>query len=308
MTVPVAFLVFNRPDCTARVFARIREARPPRLLVVADGPRPDRPDDAQRCAEVRRLIDDGVDWPCVVERNYAEGNLGCALRISSGLDWAFSRAERLIVLEDDCLPDLSFFRFCEEMLERYATDERIGQVCGCTRYFSRVDRAESYLFSRYGPIWGWASWSRAWRHYDLQMKNWPEVRASGKLRKVVQSQAEYEIRLALYNQLHEKRPTTWDYQWGYTKLTKELLSIMPAVNLIENLGFSGEQTHGQATASFELKTGSVDFPLRHPPTVKADGEFDQAYSKAFVSPQRGLRAWLRNWKHRASKILSYATR
>lgn len=308
MNIAVAFLVFNRPDCTARVFERIRAARPSRLLVVADGPRANRPDDAGRCAEVRQIIDQGVDWPCVVERNYAEANLGCAVRISSGLDWAFGCAERLIVLEDDCLPDPSFFRFCEEMLERYANDEQVAQICGCTRYFSRMDRPESYLFTRYGPIWGWASWSRAWRHYDLQMRSWPEVRASGKLRASVQSQAEYDVRLDLYDRLYAQPSITWDYQWGYAKLANGLLSVMPCVNLIENLGFTGERTNGQATATFELTLDSLSFPLRHPLTLKPDAEFDRAYSNAFVSPQRGLRAWLRKLKRGITKYFSHATR
>ena len=141
MITPVAFVVFNRPACTARTLAAIRQAQPPRLLVIADGPRPAHPDDVKLCADVRNIVDEGVDWPCEVERNYAVGNLGCALRVSSGLTWAFSRAERLVVIEDDCLPDPSFFWFCDELLGRYADDTRIGQICGCPRYFSTIDRS-----------------------------------------------------------------------------------------------------------------------------------------------------------------------
>jgi len=283
VNTPVAFVVFNRPDCAARTLAAIRDARPPRLMVVADGPRPGNRDDADKCAAVRRLIEDGIDWPCEVERNYSDINLGCAERVAGGLTWAFSRCERLVVIEDDCLPDESFFRFCDELLERYANDTRVGQVCGCPRYFSTVERGTSYIFSRYGAIWGWASWRRAWASYSLRLESWPRFYASGGLDAVVQSRAERALRAALYRRLHEEKPDTWDFQWGYAKLSQGMLSAVPCRNLIENIGFAGGGAHVAQGSTFGLYRTHLDFPLVHPEFVLPDIPFDRAFSRAFTS-------------------------
>ena len=283
MTTPVAFIVFNRLECTARTLAAIREARPPRLFMIADGPRPTRPDEAETCAAVRKLIEEGIDWPCEVERNYSDTNLGCAVRVAGGLTWAFSRSERLVVVEDDCLPDQSFFWLCDELLERYANDTRVGQISACPRYFSSIERTSSYIFSRYGAIWGWASWRRAWNSYSLQLESWPRFQASGGLNAVVQSRAEYLLRESLYKRLHEQPPDTWDYQWGYAKLSQGMLSAVPCKNLIENIGFTGGGAHISPGSKFELSRLSLDRPLRHPDFVLPDTIFDRAYSHAFTS-------------------------
>ena len=115
LNTPVAFLIFNRPHTTQRVFAEIAKARPPKLLVVADGPRNDRPGEAELCAQTRAIIDQ-VDWDCEVLTHYADKNMGCKKRIASGIDWVFTQVEEAIILEDDCLPEASFFQFCEENL------------------------------------------------------------------------------------------------------------------------------------------------------------------------------------------------
>ena len=279
MKNPIAFLVFNRPECTARTFAAIREARPPRLLIIADGPRETHPHDVEKCMAVRALIDQGVDWPCIVERNYAPGNLGCAKRVAGGLTWAFERAEQLVVVEDDCLPDNSFFEFCDELLFRYSADTRVGQICGCSRYVSNVDRNTSYIFSRYGPIWGWASWRRAWSTYDLAMATWPRFRAMKGLDGVTQSPAEAKFRTSLYDELYTRDSScTWDFQWGYAKLSQGLLSIIPTQNLITNIGDGADATHPVGRSSFHLTSHSMNRPLIHPEFVLPDQEFDRMFS------------------------------
>jgi hypothetical protein len=276
----VAFLVFNRPDCTRQTLAEIRRARPTKLFVVADGPREGHPTDVSRCEEVRRLVNEGVDWPCDVLRNYSDANLGCAARVASGLNWAFSLSEELIVIEDDCLPDPSFFRYCEELLRRYRNDTRIGQICGTPLITAELKRESSYIFSRYGPIWGWASWRRAWDYYDLELKNWPKMRAARGLRSVVQSDAELQWRMNLYDSLHAGPPITWDFQWGYAKLTQSLLSIIPCRNLVANIGFSVDATH-----TIGRKTGfahhTMDDPILHPKWVLPDPDFDRSFSRRY---------------------------
>lgn len=194
MSVPVVILAFDRPAETRRVLDAVRSYRPAKLLVVTDGPHPGREDDAVNCAAVRAIFDRDIDWPCEVARDDSPKNLGCARRIASGLDWAFKREAALIVLEDDCVPAPSFFPYCEELLARYADTPEVGQICGCTRYHSTVDRPESYLFSRYGPVWGWAALRRAWQQYDLRLSCWPAVRESGRLRQVCRNEAEHAKR------------------------------------------------------------------------------------------------------------------
>ena len=294
MNTPVAFIVFNRAECVRRTLAAIRLARPPRLLIIADGPRDSRPDDPAKCAAVRKLVEEGVDWPCEIERNYATRNLGCAERLASGLTWAFSRSERLIVIEDDCLPDPSFFGFCEELLERYANDTRVGQISGCPMFFSEIDRASSYIFSRYGSIWGWASWRRAWNYYDLKIESWPRFSQGGGLDAVVHSQAEYKKRKRLYSEMHGAQVfDSWDYQWGYAKFSQGLLSVVPCRNLIENTGYGPDGTHYGPEDKFTLKRFSMERPLRHPEFVIPDLRFDRAFGAADTKNMFGPPLWER---------------
>ena len=293
MNSAVALIIFNRPDCTAMTLAAIRAARPPRLFVIADGPRAHRPEDAAMCAAARKVVDEGVDWPCEVERNYSDTNLGCGIRPATGLTWAFSRSERLIVLEDDCVPDPSFFWFCDEMLERYADDSRGGQISGCPCHFSTIDRPTSYIFSRNGPCWGWASWRRAWDSYDITMASWPEFSASAAVSTLGFSPAERVRRIALYGSLYKtQRTDVWDYQWSYAKARRGMLSIMPCRNLIENVGFDGGGTHFAPGSKFGLVRSHLERPLRHPELVVPDARFDRAYSEEFLSTH-GAPLWRR---------------
>ncbi|MCW5549112.1 MAG: hypothetical protein KIT44_09130, partial [Opitutaceae bacterium] len=159
---PVALLVFNRPELTMRLLSVIRSVRPAKLYVVADGPRVNHPGDAAACEAVRELIRTQVDWPCELHKDYATSNLGCGRRVSSGIDWVLGRENEAVFLEDDCVPHPTFFRFCTELLERYRDNERVAQICGSRIIAEQPGQSASYSFSRYGPVWGWATWRRAW--------------------------------------------------------------------------------------------------------------------------------------------------
>ncbi len=172
---PVVVIIFKRTDTTEKVFEAIRLAKPPKLFVIADGPRADHPGEAEKCEAARAIIE-RVDWECEVLKNYSDTNLGCAKRVSSGLDWVFSNVEEAIILEDDCVPHLTFFPFCEELLEKYRYDTRIASISGQNVQFGRERTNYSYYFSRYNHCWGWATWRRAWQHFDFDMKLWPEIK------------------------------------------------------------------------------------------------------------------------------------
>ncbi len=285
---PVAMMVFNRPDLTTRLFEVVRAARPSRLLVVADGPRPGRPGEAEACARVRAAVD-RVDWPCEVEREFSEVNLGCRRRISSGLDWVFRQAEEAIILEDDCIPDPAFFRFCDEVLERHRGDERIMAVTGCNYLFGRPRGTASYYFSHHMLVWGWASWRRAWRHYDVAMTDWPAFRRGPWLRDVLGSRAAAAGLRYRLDLTHAGRIDTWDYQWSFAILRREGLVATPSVNLVRNVGAGPDATHPTEEGLLHNQTvGQFAFPIVHPDEIRRDVEADALVQRLFTPSPRTL--------------------
>jgi hypothetical protein len=293
---PVAFLIFNRPDTTEKVFREIARVRPERLLVVADGARPDKPGEAEKCAAARAIIE-RVDWDCEVLKNYSDANLGCRLRVSSGLDWVFDIVEEAVILEDDCLPSPSFFPFCAELLARYRDDSRVMQICGSNFLKGWRRNEHSYYFSNYGPIWGWASWRRAWKLYDVEMKLWPELKEKRLLEDLCLNAGEVEQRRKIYDMVFSGEMDTWDLQWGFAKLVNSGLSITPSVNLVSNIGFGAGATH---TSSDDhpfsaVKGQELAFPLSHPSFIMRDRLCDLKYINDFMlgKTRRGLKSILR---------------
>jgi len=267
MRTPVVFIIFNRPETTLRVFEEIRRARPTKLLVVADGPRTDRKGEEKLVAATRAIINQ-VDWPCEVLKNYSGTNLGCKKRVSSGINWVFDTVEEAIILEDDCLPDPSFFPFCEELLEKYRNDERIGQIGGVNFQFGNNVTEYSYYFSRYSHIWGWASWRRVWQGYDVEMKRWKEIKATKKLNNIFEEREIIEYWTDIFNRVYRNKIDTWDYQWSFHLMINEKLTILPHVNLISNIGFSNNATHTTGKSRFDnLDRERIEFPLKHPPDI-----------------------------------------
>jgi hypothetical protein len=275
----VALIIFNRPETTARVFREIRKARPSLLLVVGDGPRPDRTDDKEQCTLARAIVDQ-IDWDCEVRTNYSDVNLGCRDRVSSGLDWIFSEVEEAVILEDDCLPHPTFFQFCEEMLEKFRHDERIGHIGGANLQFGRKRGSCSYYFSRYSNIWGWASWRRAWINYDVDMDLWPEVRDGQWLNDLFGRTDVANYWRFIFDRVYRGEIDTWDYQRLFQCLIHGRLTVLPNVNLISNIGFNMNPTHttGKSRLS-NMKTEPMIFPLVHPPFIIRDASADR-YTEA----------------------------
>jgi len=273
LKTPVAFLVFNRPDTTQQVFTAIRQARPETLLVVADGPRPDRYGEADLCAATRAIIDQ-VDWPCDVLTNYADSNMGCKQRISSGLDWVFGQVEEAIVLEDDCLPHPSFFPFCEQLLERYRDDERVMMIGGTNYLLDRLVVPESYFFSRYFAIWGWASWRRAWGKYDIAMKEWERFRSENQVKSFFSQKFMQRYVTDMFDAAYQNRINTWDIQWFYSGLFNNGMSAVSKVNLISNIGICGTHTSGDTSNNF-FPTYDIEVDdLKHPCQVYPNFVYD----------------------------------
>lgn len=270
LLTPVVFIIFKRPDTTRRVFEVIRHVKPTRLLVVADGPRHDRPGEAEKCASARAIVE-SVDWDCEVLRNYSNINLGCKRRVSSGLDWVFDTFEEAVILEDDCLPHPTFFRFCQELLEKYRDDERVMVISGDNLLFGHKRTNYSYYFSRYYHCWGWATWRRAWLHYDGEIRLWPEIKDGDWLKDIFGRSAVVRYRSSILQRVYEGKIDTWDYQWAFSCWTQNGLSIIPNVNLVSNIGFGSEETHTKNTSRVaNMDVEAMNFPLKHPPFVIRD--------------------------------------
>ena len=283
LTTPVALFVFNRPDTTARVFEQIRQAKPSKLFVIADGPRPTHPQDVAGCAATRAIVQQ-VDWDCECFFNYANGNMGCKTRMSSGLDWVFSTVEEAIILEHDTLPHPTFFRFCQELLTQYRDDTRVMNISGCNFQFGQQQTSYSYYFSHFVHCWGWGSWRRAWRHYDVNMSLWPEAARGGYLSSILG----HDLGLTYWHKIFELTYlgyiNTWDYQWVFNCWSQNGLSILPQVNLVSNIGFDDQGTHTTNSSSrvANLATEPMNFPLLAPlfllPDVAADEITQQLYT------------------------------
>jgi len=266
LTTPVAFMIFNRPDLTQRVFEVITKAKPKQLFVVADGPR--FPEEAEKCEQARAVIE-GVDWECDVFKNYSGKNLGCGRRISTGIDWVFSEVEEAIFLEDDTLPDLSFFPYCEVLLQHYRHDERIMTVNGNNFQSGQRRTDYSYHFSKYCSCWGWASWRRAWKHYDYEMKTWPDFKRAGMMKMICPDLYEQQFWTKLFDSMFENpgEIDTWDHQWKYACWSQNGLAIEPSVNLVGNIGLGrpdASHTGGHNPLLSELSKTQEMWEIRHP--------------------------------------------
>ena len=242
--------------------------------MIADGPRPTMPKDEQLCRGTREIVS-SPDWPCRLMTNFAEENLGCRRRVSSGLDWVFQECPEAIILEDDCIPCPSFFDFCSEMLQRYRNDTRIVHISGDNFQDGTRRGKASYFFSRYPHTWGWATWRRAWRHYDVSISTWPEDREQRWLQSVLDEPREIKYWEDIFERLHSGMIDTWDYQWVYTCWHLAGLSILPNENLVTNIGAGPDATHlgdGHSTVGIPTR-GLVE--CTHPVGVVRDEEADR---------------------------------
>jgi hypothetical protein len=280
----VALFAFARPDTTERVLAAIREARPRQLLVVADAPPADSPELAARCAEVRRLVH-AIDWDCELRTHYADRHMGLNRRVETGLGWVFDTVEEAIVLEDDCRPHPSFFRFCAEALARHRDDPRVTTISGDNFDFGAGPAGPSYRYSRYPLIWGWATWRRAWRAHDPRMSRWPELREAGWLGRLFDDPHAVAYWGHHFDLTH-RGEGSWDYAWTFTSWLDGVLAVTPAVNLVSNIGFGSDATHTRdddLSPFANLDAGEMRFPLRHPTAVAPDREADRLLEDVLFS-------------------------
>lgn len=242
MNTPILFLVFNRPDATRQVFQAIRRAKPTKLFVAADGPRLNKESEKEKCELVRNIVTQ-IDWDCELTTLFRETNLGCGKAVSEAITWFFEHVEEGIILEDDCLPAESFFYYCPELLHMYRNDEKIMHIGGCN-FQNGIKRGRGdYYFSSIAHIWGWATWKRAWDKYDYNMNGYSDNGCIEMLNKLYRQNHIINYWVNIYNAMSNGMIDTWDYQWQYTLLINNGMSISPNINMVSNIGFGINATH-----------------------------------------------------------------
>ncbi len=275
LNTPVLLIIFNRPDTTIKVFNEIRKIKPKELFVAADGPRFDVQTDIVNCKKTRQLIDNNIDWDCNVHKLYHDNNLGCGIAPSTAITWFFSHVEQGIIIEDDCLPNESFFDFCEELLNKYKNNHKIMHISGDNYLFGKKKIKKSYYFSKYPHIWGWATWRRAWQYFDFDMKKYNEFWLSNEPLKI-HSVIEYQYWTEKFEGFIDKNDNSiWDYQWTFAIWSKQGISVLPSQNLVTNIGFGVDATHTmQLENSIGQSSFQIKFPLIHQQKVRIDRQAD----------------------------------
>jgi hypothetical protein len=279
-TPPILLLIFNRPDTTEKVFEAIRQAKPKQLFIAADAPRAGNKDDRKKCQEAREITH-SIDWDCEVKTLFREKNLGCKIAVSSAIDWFFEHVESGIILEDDCVPDQSFFPFCWELLEKYKDDERVGMISGNNFISSEImekinPEADTYYFIHPVYIWGWATWKRAWKKNDMNLTRWPQIYREGLLREVYKNKHVVAFFTQLFSYAYSGRPNSWAIPWNFTCLVNKMLSIIPPRNLISNIGAVG--VHSEKSGSFNNIPTKKIFTdnLKGPESVSSNEKVQEA--------------------------------
>lgn len=239
---PILFIVFNRPDVTLRVFKEIKKQKPKHLFVAADGPRPGIEDDIDKCIKVREIVLKEIDWECEVKTLFRNENLGCGKAVSEAIDWFFQNVEKGIILEDDCLPNKSFFYFCENLLDHYKENDEIFAISGVNFQDKTIGKA-SYFFSKYLYVWGWATWRRAWENYDFYLSGLENFKKEEKIKGIDKRENFRKYWYSIFKRVSNREIDTWDYQLVFSSWNSNGLTIVPNKNLVSNIGFGKEATH-----------------------------------------------------------------
>lgn len=295
-TEPVLFLVFNRPAHTKAALERLREVQPPRLYVHCDGPRPTSVTDSERITAVREIVHTGIDWPCEVFTLFRETNFGLRQGVYGAISWFFKAEEHGIILEDDCLPDPSFFPFCAELLDRYQHDESVMHIGGSNLVEElTVTLPSSYVFSRFSFVWGWAGWRRAWEKMRLDLEHLDQFNT---ISDYIPGKMAQAYMLKKFKATQEGRNNSWAYAWFYSILINNGFCIVPTVNLVQNTGVGEEGATNTTETNQAARRGArtMHFPLRHPLEKKTRVELERQFF--FATQKRRVRLWLWYFLHK----------
>ena len=279
---PILFIVFNRPSTTQIVFDRIKSIKPKQLFIAADGPRLNHPSDHQNCEEVKSIVQQ-IDWDCELKTLFRETNLGCGEAPASAISWFFEQVEYGIILEDDCLPDQTFFPFAEEMLIKYQNQPHVMIVAGTNPINDKFPILNSYTFGYSAGIWGWATWKRAWKSYNFNVPEWGNPHTKQQFEDFFTNKKIFNSLKNGLHLVHNQQLDAWDYQWAFYRTMNNGLGIIPQHNLISNIGFGSIATHTfeENHPSSNRPTQPLQFPLNHPPFITPNFNYDYALEQYF---------------------------
>jgi hypothetical protein len=292
LNTPVLFLLFNRLETTKLVFEKIKQIQPKHLFISADGARENKIGEEEMCKQVRGWVMENIDWDCEVHTRFIDNNLGCGKHVSGAISWFFSEVEEGIILEDDCVPDTSFFTFCEELLIKYRNNDNIYVIGGNNFQPKRRGNA-SYYFSAYGHIWGWATWRRAWQHYDFTLQSYDDHIFEKRLSSYFKEKQVLEYWNRTYKLMKYTPIDTWDFQWTFCQWKNNGLSIIPNVNLVSNIGFDENATHTKTAVKgiSNLQTQSI-LTIIHPGRFTINKKADlYSFYKNFEAKKKQPSFW-----------------
>lgn len=297
---PILLMVYNRPELTRLTLQSLQALKPPVVYIACDGPSPDRHQDLDKVEQTCREIVDAIGEVSQLIWRKSSHHQGCRRGCSSAITWFFTQVEAGIILEDDCRPRLSFFYFCQELLGRYENDERIWQISGHNA-IAPIQIYNDYYFSNYGSIWGWATWRNRWQYYDGEFTLLDLNLAEQKMKKIFFKPEEVQFRLDNIKKI-KNGYDTWDIQWAYAKHAHKGMSIVPRINMIQNIGFGQDATHTISTKDLRSKQTSaeMDFPLKHTKIIAIDRELDEQFFSSLNIKNSRLKQLLRwflpQWK------------
>lgn len=300
LETPVLFLIFNRIDTTRQVFAQIRQAQPKQLFIAADGPRLDKAGEEEKCEQVRKTVLEGIDWECEVKTLFRSQNLGCGKGPANAITWFFTEVEQGIILEDDCLPHPTFFSFCQTLLEYYKYEEKVMLISGNNFQNGKKRGDGSYYFSHYPHTWGWATWRRAWKHFDYEIKDFAQFKAQKRIQNILDTKVEQAHWLREFETVGGgQRNDVWDYQWAFSIWNNNGVALTPNRNLVSNIGFSNEATHTIQLSSpiAALATKGID-SLSHPKRLIISKKADAHTFSYVFNPPTSIMNRFRNVAYR----------
>ena len=284
--VPVAVFVFKRVELAKKMLKCLEQIRPTKLFVISDGPRRGVTGEQEQVEQVRALFNQ-VSWPCEIKRNYDRENMGCDVRVPSGISWVFEQVEEAVILEDDCIPTEDFFPYVQNVLEYYRDNPRVMMVAGSNSMMN-YRMKDSFCFTARVYTWGWATWKRAWGRYTGDLNTWQEIQRDGTFARTYPGRIRHFVKKELdYYAQQGKFP--WDYLWWVSCMKAGGLCVVPCVNLISNEGFGEDATHTQDAGNYDGKTYRMEFPLRIPEKVERDRKIDR-YDRGMNRPWLIVRA------------------
>lgn len=310
MKTPVLFLIYNRPELTEKVFERIRQARPSQLFIAGDGAKDAK--DQLNVQQARQIVGK-VDWDCELKTFFRNENAGCGKAVTQAITWFFEQVTYGIILEDDCLVELSFFAFCEENLLKYIDNEQIMLVSAMSflqiPHFKSfpVRTTETYYFSQFAQIWGWASWRRAWQKLDFEMNGWEDFIKNDDIKKIILHPKEQKFWLAYLQAYKDQNPNLWATRWWFSVWQARGLAITPYTNLVSNIGFGEGSTNTQSAQSWyaNLPTQPIQLPIIHPTHISISHKIDHFTYSVFFNPREN---WVKSLKNWLSKYLPLSLR